>query len=159
MTRYNMKGNIRSYYVPSIANQNAPTVAELNAGTSLDLFLNDDGLTLPADQNMVESSALGETFLSQVIGSTGGTIELNMKRDNTADTAWNLFVAGNLVGFLVVRRGLPTGTAWAAAQKVLVYPWNTHKPVPVQSARDTEDSFTIMAGVTSDPSINATVAA
>src|ERR687898_384743 len=153
MARYNMKGNIRASYVPSIANQNAPTVAELNAGTALELFLNDDGLTLPADQNYVESSALGETFIAQVVGSTGGTIELNLKRDNTADTAWNLFVAGNLLGFLVVRRGLPTGTAWAAAQKVLVYPWNAHEPVPVQSARDTEDAFTVAAGVTSTPSI------
>src|ERR687898_563868 len=153
MARYNMKGNIRTYYVPSIANKNAPTVAELNAGTSLDLFLNDDGLTLPADQNYVESSALGETFISQVVGSTGGTIELNLKKDNVTanDTAWNLFVAGNLLGFLVVRRGLPAATAWTATQKVLVYPWNAHKPVLVQTARDTQDAFTVGAGVTSDP--------
>src|SRR5918995_1934791 len=158
MARYNMKGNVKVSYVPSIANTSAPTVAELNAGTPLELFLNDDGLTLPADQNYVESSALGESFISQVVGSTGGTIELNMKRDNAADTAWNLFVAGNLLGFLVVRRGLPTGTAWAAAQKVLVYPWNAHQPVLVQTARDTQDAFTVGAGVTATPSLNATVA-
>src|ERR687898_877600 len=108
MARYNMKGNVKVSYVPSIANTSAPTVAELNAGTSLELFLNDDGLTLPADQNMVESSALGETFIAQVVGSTGGTIELNLKRDNAADTAWNLFV----VGRRPARRGLPRRRCW-----------------------------------------------
>jgi len=158
MSRYNMKGNIRVDYVPSIANKAAPTTAELNAGTALSLWLNDDGLTLPADQNMVESSALGETFIAQVVGSTGGTIEMNMKRDNATDTAWNLFVAGNLTGFLAVRRGSSASAAWATSQKVLVYPVNTHLPVPVQSARDAEDAFTVMAGVTSAPSMNATVA-
>lgn len=154
-----MKGNVRADYVPAIANQSAPTVAELNAGTPLSIWLNDDGLTLPADQNMVESSSLAETFIAQVVGSTGGTIELNMKRDNATDTAWNLFVAGNLLGFLVVRRGSSAAAAWAAAQKALVYPWNTHLPVPVQTARDEEDAFTVAAGVTSNPTLNATVAA
>lgn len=158
MARYNMKGNIRADYVPSIANKNAPTTAELNAGTALTIWINDDGLTLPADQNNVESSSLGESFIAQVVGSTGGVVELNMKRDNATDTAWNLFVAGNLLGFLVVRRGTPTATAWGASQKVLVYPWNTHLPVPVQTARDTEDSFTVSAPVTSTPALNATVA-
>jgi hypothetical protein len=160
MGRYNMKGNVRADYVPTISNTSAPTTAELNAGTALSLWINDDGLTLPADQNMVESSALGQTFLSQVPGSTGGTIELNMKRDAipASDTAWNLFVAGQLSGYLVVRRGPPSATAWTAAQKVLVYQVTFHLPVPVQTARDTEDSFTVMGGVLTDPVLSGTVA-
>lgn len=159
MARYANDGMIRVTFAPTVANKAAPTTAELNAGTLLTNFITKDGLTVPTNQNFVDNSALDETFDSQVVGSFGGPISMTMKRDGTPanDTAWNLITYG-LTGFVVVRRGVESATAWTAAQKAEVYPVMWHEPVPNQTATNEQGTFSAQAAVTSQPNSKATVA-
>lgn len=158
MGKYPNDGRIRVQLVATIANIAAPTVAELNAGTHITGFLSKDGLTTPADQNNVDVGTLAETFNAQVPGTFGGAVEMTGLRDDAADTLWDL-ITYDLARHVVVRRGPPTATAFAAAQKVEVYPTRFHEPVPDQTGGDEVSRFTISAPVTSQPNLKATVAA
>lgn len=157
MPQYANDGMIRVQFALAVANIAAPTVAEHNAGTHITPFLTKDGLTTPADQNNVDVSSLAETFDAQTVGSFGGALEMTGIRNNTADTLWNLITYG-LVGFLLVRRGVPTATAAAAAQKWEVYPCIWHEPIPAQTGGNESSRFALSAPVTSQPNLKATMA-
>lgn len=157
MARYANDGMIRVDYVPTIANKAAPTTAELNAGTTLTNFITKDGINTPSNQNMVDNASLAETFDAQVPGSFGGPITMTGIRDNATDTFWNL-ITYNLAGYIAIRRGVTTATAWTAAQKVEVYPVQFHEPLPIPTASNEQSRFTVNAAVTSQPNLKATVA-
>lgn len=160
MSRYVHEGKTKVTFVASaddISDIDAPTVAELNAGTELTTLLTKDGLQTPDTQNMVDSATLAETFDAQRVGSWGGGITLTGFRDDTNDTLWDLAVYGD-EGFLVIRRGTAYATAWAASDDVEVYPIQFHEPVPSQTASNEEARFTVACAVTSEPSKRAVVA-
>jgi hypothetical protein len=158
MARYVYEAYTRVAWVTTISSIAAPTVAELNAGTNITPFITKDGLTTPANQNMVDNASLAETFDAQLVGSWGGAIQLTMFRDNSADTAWNLCVYGTN-GYLVVRRGIAIATGWTASQNVEVYPSQMHQPVMAATASNEQQRFTVQLAVTAEPNVNATVAA
>lgn len=158
MPRYSPDGKTLVYWVTTIANKAAPTVAELNAGTRISGFLTKDGLDIPFSQNTSDNADLEDTFDAKGVGTFGADITLTCFRDDTTDTAWNLFVYGT-TGYLVVREGIAVGTAWTAAQKVQVYPAQMHEPVPVPPTSNEQRKFKVMLPVTDQPSLKATVAA
>lgn len=116
-------GKTRVAWVTSIANQNAPTTAELNAGILLQTTMTADGLMgLAPDTADVDTSSLASTFTSNVNGRTSfsGT-GLRLKKQSGTDTVFTTLVR-DTAGFLVVRRSIDQATAWASAQSVEVYP-------------------------------------
>lgn len=161
MARYPNDGMIRVQYCPAIANIAAPTVAEVQtAGTNLTPNMTKDGLTVPSDQNMVDDGSLAEYFDAQDVGTFGGQISLTIKRDNASggtDAEWNL-ISYRLAGFVVVRRGIASATAFAVSQKVEVYPIRWHEPTMAQTASNEQARFTAAAAVTSQPNLKATMA-
>lgn len=159
MARYVHEGNTKVVFATTIANKAAPTVLELNAGTDLSTLLTKDGLQTPDTQNMVDSSTLADTFDAQVVGSWGGSISLTGFRDSVAanDDLWDLAVYGTN-GFLVIRRGVAYSTAWAAGDRVEVYPVEFHEPVPNQTSANEEVRFSVGMAVTGQPAKRATVA-
>lgn len=160
MARYSSgDGKLRVTYTSSVSNTAAPTTTELNAGTNLSSWLTKDGIEVPSDQNMVDDSSLADTFDAQVVGSFGGAIKLTAKRDGTPanDTAWNLITYG-LTGFIVIRRGVASGTAWTVGDKVEVYPVMFHEPLPMTPASNEQSKFSATAAVTAQPNLKATVA-
>lgn len=157
MARYANDGQIRVHVVTSIANIAAPTVAEINSGTNISNFVTKDGLQVPSSQNNVPNASLAETFDSELPGSFGGAIQMTGIRDSATDTFWDLVVYGT-VTHIVVRRGVPTATAFAAAQKVEVYPITWHEPVPLQTASNEQGRFSAAAPVRSQPNLKAVVA-
>jgi hypothetical protein len=158
VTRYSAESKSLFYFVPTVTNIAAPTVAELNAGTDLTDFTPRDGFNPSTNQNPVDNSSLADAFDSQVVGSEGGPITLTFFRDDTTDTAWDLIDYG-LTGFLAFREGPPTATAWTAAQDVQVYPVQFFSPIPVQTAANEARKFSVTATVTSPPERKAIVAA
>lgn len=158
MGKYPNDGRIRVQFVPTITNILAPTVAELTAGTHITPFLSKDGLTTPADQNNVDVGTLAENFNAQAPGTFGGAIEMTGLRDDQVDTLWDL-ITYDLPGYIVVRRGKPTASAFVATDKVEVYPVRFHEPVPDQTGGDEVSRFTISAPVTAKPQLKAAVAA
>lgn len=157
MARYTHETMTQVWWVVTIANKAAPTAAEITAGTALAGFIAKDGVAVNFSTNKVDSATIAENFNSQLAGSTGADVELTMFRDNTADTAWNLWVHGTN-GFIVIRRGVLSTTAATAAQKVEVYPAQMLTPVPDNSAQDAQVRFVGGVAVTSEPNTKATVA-
>ena len=160
MARGPYEERTRVYWVPSIANKAAPTVAELNAGVDLSCFLTKDGLTEPSGQNMTPAAALCERHDAERVGSTGGQVTMKMFRDDVDadDDAYNLCVYATN-GFLVRRWGPLSTAAWTAGQKVAVFPSEMHDPVMNDTAANTMATFMETLAVTSQPNIRATVAA
>jgi hypothetical protein len=158
MARYSIEGLGRLYHVPTIANIAAPTVAELNAGTSLTSFVPRDGFVPNLNQNFVDVSAINDTFDLTQIGSEGGSFTLTFYRDNGTDTAWNLYVASNVTGYLAWREGVAAATAWTIAQKVMIWPYSAHKPIPMGTASNEGRKFTVGVAIPTVPDRNATVA-
>jgi hypothetical protein len=156
---YSNDGKIRIQWVAGTTlSVSTPSAATVTAGTRLDQFVTKDGLTVPADQNNVDVAVLSDTFDAQVVGSFGGAIEMTGVRNDTADTFWDLCVYGT-VGFIVVRRGMASASAFASTQKVEVYPVQMHEPVPAQTGGNTVGQFSISLPVTSQPNLKAVMAA
>lgn len=124
------QGNVNAVFVPAIANTSAPTTAEINAAGAVDLscYLMPDWAGVTADQNKGEDRRFCSTESFDRLGTVKRTI---------ADIVYTYLpqgtsaVAGNKVytalpkgatGYLVIRYGLPTTTAFAAAQKVDIIP-------------------------------------
>jgi len=159
VAKFSAEGKVKTYHVPTIANIAAPTTAELNAGTDLTSWTPRDGFNPSISQNFVDISSLADQYDSTTPGSEGGPITLTLFRDDTPanDTAWNLYAAGGVSGFYVVREGPLASTAWTAAQKAQVYPYVAHKPTPLQTAQNEPRKFQVAIGTTT-PNRNATVA-
>lgn len=156
-------GMIKVSWVSTITNIAAPTVAELNAGISLEGRLLPDGLTISAETADVETSKMSSTANSAAAGRR--TFDLGVKYVR-GDDATSLAVEAALTyrasGYLVVRRDIVSSTAWAAAQKVEVYPAQCGEANPDAPAPDTQQAVEVPMKNTSEPrslTNRATVAA
>jgi hypothetical protein len=151
-------GKTKVTWASAIASTSAPTVAELNAGTALELKMTPDGLSIPTATGAANSSVLGKRYGHQRAGQlTVSGIKLKFHHEET-ETIFSTLVLGT-VGFLVVRQGIVATTAWAANQKVEVYPlevgeYDNDKPAP-----NGMWDFEIPAFLYDDPVKRATVAA
>lgn len=158
-------GMIKVSWVTTITNIAAPTVAELNAGTSLEGRLLPDGLTISADTAGVDNSKLSSTANSQIVGRGTWSLGVKYVRGDSADTAATAVetaMAPKANGYLVVRRDIVSTTAWAAAQKVEVYPGQIGYANPDSPAADTLQAVAVPIMSTAQPrdiTNRATVAA
>jgi hypothetical protein len=152
-------GNNKVSFVPTIANQAAPTTAELNAGTSLECLIMADGLDINTDEDVVSAPKLCETTTSEQPGRSKTTIQLTCVRKDVAvdDVAWTLLERG-LTGYVVVRRGLTYSTAWTAAQKVEVYPVKFGVARMLKPEMNGVEKFMSQGYNTASPTLKATVA-
>lgn len=161
MSRQGSTEIIRVYFVPTVASKTAPTVAEINAGTDLTPFLTRDGLDTPLDGSTIDTAGANSRYNSTGRGSYGGQpLVVKMFRDSVPadDDAWTTLPAGT-TGNLVVRRFGGSTTAFAAAQKVEVWPIevSTRKPLPI--ADNEAQKFEAHLAVPTPPELDATVAA
>lgn len=157
MTVVILDGRVRVTWATAIANLAAPTVAELNAGITLEGLITPDGLNINVTTNGVPTSNLGSTFSTMRAGRKGFDITLTFHHDSPTDTAWNLFPY-RTNGFLVVRMGIDKTTAYASTQQVKVYPLESAEPSEVPPAEDTTWDFTCAFFMTADPQTRAVIA-
>ena len=147
-------GFTRVSYVAAIANINAPTVAELNAGILLASVMTPDGLSgfEPATAD-VDNSALNSTFDTKTIGrdSFSGS-KLILKKQTGTDTTWTTLVRGT-AGYIVVRRYIDNSTAWAASQPVNVYPIICGQRRELAPVANSVSKWEVDTKITSTPSI------
>lgn len=168
MSRQQSTGVLRLSFVPSVANKSAPTVAELTAGTDLTPYVKRDGLTTPKSGNTISLADVSSPFNKTGAGTYGGdAITLKCYRDSVSgsDTAWSTLVPLSAAaptgteGFLVVRRFGGSGVAFAAADKVEVWPVSVISREMDAIAENEAQSFTAMLAVTDEPDDGAVVAA
>jgi hypothetical protein len=157
-------GKIRVYWVTTIANQNAPTVAELNAGIDLTSTITADGLMgLQPETADVDVSSLASTFNATDNGrvSFSGT-KVRLKKQSGTDTIFTTLVK-DTAGFLAVRRSVAQATAWASAQNLEVYPAKCGEVARVDFEPNTVERYEIPIKITAGsggagPSLRAAVA-
>jgi hypothetical protein len=152
-------GKTRVSWVTSIANINAPTTAELNAGIQLQATLTADGLMgLAPDTADVDTSSLASTFTTNVNGRTSfsGT-GLRLKKQSGTDTIFTTLVR-DTAGYLVVRRSVAESTAWASTQGVEVYPALCGEVKRLDPEPNSVERYEIPLKVTSTPALRAAVA-
>lgn len=152
-------GKTRVSWVTSIANINAPTTTELNAGILLQSTLTADGLMgLAPDTADVDTSSLASTFNTNVNGRTSfsGT-GLRLKKQSGTDTIFTTLVR-DTAGYLVVRRSVAESTAWASAQGVEVYPALCGEVKRLDPEPNSVERYEVPLKVTSSPALRAAVA-
>lgn len=153
-------GNVRVAYVAAISNQNAPTVAELNAGILLQSTLTADGLVgFEASTAEVDTSKLASTFNTKTIGRDdySGTMLRLVKQTVGADTIRTTLSRGT-TGFVVVRRGILETTAWASSQQIEVYPIVCGRRKELTPTANSVMKYEVPTPITAAPSPDATVA-
>lgn len=149
-----------------VSGSNPLSAAILNAGTSYDITygLSGDGFTYAVSQDEVTDSRL---TLVQSLSRPGRTKEtLTIKYPDSTDAASPavLFAANATTGvypngFLVIRRGVPNGTAYATGQKVDVLTVQFGVQAPDAPAENGLDTVTQGAYVTSATQRKAVVVA
>lgn len=150
-------GMTRVSWVPTISNTSAPTTAELNAGVALESFITPDGLGINTSTDTVDNSALNSTQSTVLPGRRADEVSLTFKQQGQSAAPWTTF-ASRPSGFLVVRRGVASATAWTAAQKVQVYPCTAGDRQILPPAANELEKFTVPLMVTAAVVDTATVA-
>lgn len=163
MADYGFDGMIKVSWVPTIAAIGAPTVSELNAGTSLEGRLVPDGLTISAETADVDTSKLNSTANSVKAGRRTFSLGVKYVRgDDAAATAVEAALIYGADGYLCVRRDVVSTTAWAAGQKVEVYPAECGEANPDAPAPNAQQAVEVPMKNTAEPrslTNRATVAA
>lgn len=119
-------GNVKVVFAPALADPAAPTTAELSGAGVQDLscYLTADGWTPGLDEQVVSDDRLCDTQTYEAPGRHTRSLSIKYV-DNPTDTAnnaaYSTLVPGTK-GFLVVRRGVPYGQAFAAGDVVDVWP-------------------------------------
>ncbi|WP_033288250.1 hypothetical protein [Amycolatopsis jejuensis] len=146
-------------FVAAIANLAAPTTTELTGGTSLECLITADGLDISTDESVVAAPKLCETIDAEQPGRSKTTIQLTCVRKDVPaeDIAWTLLQRG-LAGYVVVRRGIPVATAYAATQKVEVYPVKFGVRRPIKPEANGVEKFMSQGYNTASPNLDAVVA-
>jgi hypothetical protein len=152
-------GKTRVYWVSTIANINAPTTAELNAGIALQSTMTADGLNgfQPATAD-VSTSALDSTFDTMVNGRTSfSNTSLRIKKQSGTDTIFTTLTR-DTAGYVVIRRSITASTAWASAQACEVYPALCGEVSRIDPEPNTVERYEIPIKITGSPALRSAVA-
>lgn len=157
-------------FVTAVANQAAPTAAEVNAATGLDItriLMASTGQPTQNTNRVTAERRLGDTTQYEFIGTTtytGGDLSyaFNPQGAPASDgkKLWEKIPAGT-TGFLIRRMGVARATTPAAGQFVDVYPVEFGPSLPGSSG-DGESSEAVAVAsfaVTGPPSLNVAIAA
>lgn len=155
-------GNTRVYWVPgasSIANINAPTVAELNAGVNATNQITGDGMDgWEADQARIPNTSLASTTDTERMGRDKlANPMLRFKRQMPTDTLRSALAKGNM-GFVVIRRDVAEGTAWTAGQACQVVPVECGRRKDMKPEDNTLSRFEVPFANHTPPAYDAVVA-
>lgn len=154
-------GMTKVSFVPTIASATlAPTTAELGAGTSLEQFLIAAGLEGWDPSNAeIDNSSLASTFDTRLPGRVSfSNPGLVLKKQTGTDNVHTALKTPGTTGFIVMRDGILVATAFAAAQKVAVYPvmlgqWSYQGRGEANSVL----RYRVPCTVTAQPNLEATV--
>lgn len=154
-------GNVKVAWAASIADISAPTAAECTGATELSDDITPDGLSITFATAAVDNSALSSDFDTSEPGRATPTLSVTFKTsysDGTARPAATTLTRG-AAGYLIVRRNKAVDTAFAAADKVEVYPATCGHPSPAPVAKNEVQKASIDLFPSADPDTLAVVAA
>lgn len=116
-------GNLTLWWVPTIANPDAPTAAEIGGASAFRFTysLTPDGWTPTAPQEKIDDPRLTSKQTKQSFGVVTPAIGDLVYVDSTDSTSFAVKGAALTSGYIVERRNLVHTTLIAAAQKVRVW--------------------------------------
>lgn len=139
------------YFVPTVSNIAAPTVAQITAGDRLTKITN---YTMSSDEAEVDTSDIDSMYDTTDVGTSKvGPIEITFKYQDNEDMVELLVFRSR--GYLIRSR---TGSV-AATTEVEVYPVTIGKQRPEGYSRNAEQKFAVKFHVHSEPDEHAIVAA
>lgn len=160
------EGNVKAVFVATLADASAPSAATLNAGTDISCYLMPDWDGPTATQNTGEDRRFcsRQTFtrLGRVTWSVSPLTYTYDPQATAGDAneVYDALAEGN-EGYLVVGYGIDASAAFAATDKVDVFP--VEAGVQVKAARGTDEfaplTVTQTLAVTGVPNLDAAVAA
>lgn len=152
-------GKERWDWVPAIANINAPTTTELNAGIRISQWMTKDGATgFAPETGDAPTSGIESTFDTNVNGRrTFSGPRLRFKKQTGTDTAY-ITLTPDATGYLVRRKSLAAATAYASAQPVQVFPAMAGEAAWLDVEDNMPERYDIPIKITATPSLRAAVA-
>lgn len=160
------------FYVPAVANKNAPTALEINAGTGLNiscyLWSEFEGVTSSTGKVTLPRllCEINQYEANDVTTFSAADLDFAMAPQAAAASdgkkAWDKFKAGGLSGFLVQRQGITadqTASEAIAGQFVNIIPVEIGKAIPGKTGTDASGVYkaTAPVAVTSEPTWNVAV--
>ncbi|MEU8186005.1 hypothetical protein [Micromonospora carbonacea] len=152
-------GKLRVDWVPAIANINAPTLSELNAGIRISQWMTADGFVgFRPETADVSTSGIESTFDTNVNGrrSFSGTM-LRFRKQSGSDVVYTTMTP-DATGFVVERRSLAAPTAYASGQPVKVFPVMCGETAWIDPEPNTSERFEVPLKMTDQPALRAVVA-
>lgn len=138
------RGNGAVWFVPAIADIDAPKIAELNAGINLSCAIS--GFAPTSEQGVVNKTrycSRGTFEVPGTVTNTGPTLEYvyDPQDPESDEYEWFATLAQGTVGYLVNRLGLDFEANPAAGQYVNVYPTQAgvQVPVPIDPTADGDE--------------------
>lgn len=151
MARRSPDGESRLDYVATIADPEAPTAAELNAGVPLTGHLLE--WNLPESGNTIDTADMGSSFNKQDLGTFGGdagTLTAYRDDETANDDAWSTLPRLTR-GYLVERLFGGSDTTYAAADVVTVYQGAVSARSLQGRTRNTALQFQVIWAMTGEP--------
>lgn len=152
-------GMTRVGFATAIANIQAPTTTELNAGIVITSVMTPTGLMgFEPTTQPVDNSALDSVFNTKTTGRDDfSDTALEFKKQSGTDTAYATLVRGT-VGFVIIRRDILSATAWTSAQAVEVYPIICGQTKRLTPGINEVTKFQVPVFITLTPALRAAIA-
>jgi hypothetical protein len=147
------------WFVTTIANVNAPTEAEINAGTRVSQWMTKDGATGFAPETADSpTSNIESTFDTNTNGRrTFSGPRCRFKKQSGSDWVYSNMDPDS-EGYLVRRRSIAATTAVAAGQAVQVFPVICGETAWLDIEDNMPERFDVPIKITAEPKLRAAVA-
>lgn len=157
MARLVFDGKMHAYWLDANpADLDAPTVAEIAAGTDITAFLPKDGVQFGTSNNRVDGGSLATVFNAESMGTWNSQMSLIIFLDDDANTAFDLLGEHGVLGCLVI---VPFAAS-VAAEKCYVFPTaETGAPILGNSAANERQKATIELAIGDEPKFDGVIAA
>lgn len=159
MARFIPDGTLRVALVETIADMQAPTLVEIDAGDDITGFIR--SLSTPLEGSTVDVSDILSKYNKTAPGTYGGqmaTLEGYRDDDQANDTLWNALERGVDTHLVIARRG-GAGTDGAIDTGDYVDVWHVQviSRSPADYARNEPTGFVVSFAVPDEPAEDVTV--
>lgn len=150
--------NYKVAFLSTLTSTSAPTAAQLTAGTQLDPRMTPSGLTRDATTATVDTSKINSTFTTMAVGRRAFSISVTIVREATDAGGVEAALVYQASGWLCVRDNIAGSGAWAAANKLEVYPVQVGAASKAAPAANELQTITYTFTMTADAVLNAVAA-
>ena len=154
-------GRYKVHLVDTIADQDAPTVTEIEAGDDITTRCPKDFLNWGKSQGRVNAGDISTLFAAEGMGTWTLPASMQVFLDTEAanEVAWDLIDNGVLTNLVIAPYGW-SGTTGdpESGDKAYVVPVEFGMPTPTNPTENENQRAEVDIAVTGEPSFNATVA-